>query len=110
MLCDLVNSIPEHEPVVVAGDFNDWRCKSHEVLLRKAGLSEVFTSIYGAPPRSFPAALPLLRLDRIFVRSAQFHAALVLPNKPWSRLSDHEPLKAVVTERTRRVYGNRVAG
>lgn len=97
MLCDLVNAIPETEPVVVAGDFNDWRCKSHEILLRQAGLNEVFTSIYGAPPRTFPAALPLLRLDRIFVRSAQFHAPLVLPSKPWSRLSDHKPLMAEVT-------------
>ncbi|MDQ2075784.1 endonuclease/exonuclease/phosphatase family protein [Marinimicrobium sp. ABcell2] len=95
-LCELVNSIPESEPVVVAGDFNDWRCKSQAVLLRQAGLHEVFTDIYGQPPRSFPAVLPMLRLDRIYVRSAQFHTPLVLPNKPWSHLSDHKPLMAEV--------------
>lgn len=96
MLCELVNSIPDHEPVVVAGDFNDWRRRAQSLLLRKAGLQEVFTQVYGLPSRSFPAAFPFLRLDRIYVRSAHSHSPLALPNKPWSHLSDHKPLLAEI--------------
>lgn len=96
MLCDLVNSIPKDEPVVVAGDFNDWRGRAERVLGGCAGLQEVFTLEQGRPARSFPAGWPLLRLDRIYVRSAGSHAPLVLPNKPWSHLSDHKPLLAEV--------------
>ncbi|WP_341937976.1 endonuclease/exonuclease/phosphatase family protein [Marinimicrobium sp. C2-29] len=96
MLCDLVNSIPAHEPVVVAGDFNDWRGRAQRVLAEQAGLQEVFTQEHGRPARSFPATWPLLRLDRIYVRSARSHAPLVLPNKPWAHLSDHKPLLAQI--------------
>ncbi|HEY7883314.1 MAG TPA: endonuclease/exonuclease/phosphatase family protein, partial [Cellvibrionaceae bacterium] len=33
-LCDLVNDIPLKEPVIVAGDFNDWRQLSQGILKR----------------------------------------------------------------------------
>jgi len=96
MLCDLVNSIPRNEPVILAGDFNDWRCKAERVLADRAGMQEVFTREQGRPAKSFPAAWPLLRLDRIYIRSAGSHAPIVLPNKPWSHLSDHKPLLAQI--------------
>jgi len=95
-LCELVNHIPEDEPVVVAGDFNDWRGRAQRLLAEQAGLREVFTHEYGRPARSFPAAWPMLRLDRIYVRSARGHAPVVLPRKPWSGLSDHKPLLAEI--------------
>ena len=44
--------------------------------------------------KTFPARLPLLRLDRIYVRNAGAHAPVVLPRRPWSHLSDHAPLVA----------------
>lgn len=96
MLCELVNGIPKREPVVVAGDFNDWRGKAQTLLRHRTGLQEVFTQVYGRPPRSFPAIFPVLPLDRIYVRSAESHMPVVLPNKPWSHLSDHKPLLAEI--------------
>ena len=96
MLCDLVNSIPAHAPVVVAGDFNDWRRRAHAVLEEGAGLHEVFVQANGQAARTFPARLPLLRLDRIYVRNAIGHAPVVLPAHPWSHLSDHAPLAAEI--------------
>ncbi len=96
-LCDLVHQgIPAHAPVVVAGDFNDWRLRAHGVLEEKAGLHEVFVQAQGQAARTFPARLPLLRLDRIYVRNAIGHAPVVLPNRPWSHLSDHAPLAAEI--------------
>lgn len=96
MLCEEVNAIPLGEPVIVAGDFNDWGQKAQDVLLEQAGLQEVFAQVYGKPAMTFPAAFPFLRLDRIYVRSADSHLPVVLPNKPWSHLSDHKPLLAEI--------------
>ena len=97
MLCDLVkNNIPAHAPVVVAGDFNDWRRRAHKLLEEGAGLHEVFVQANGQAARTFPARLPLLRLDRIYVRNAIGHAPMVLPLRPWSHLSDHAPLAAQI--------------
>lgn len=46
--------------------------------------------------RTFPASMPLLALDRIYVRNAAVHAPLELPRKPWDQLSDHAPLAAEI--------------
>jgi endonuclease/exonuclease/phosphatase family metal-dependent hydrolase len=95
LLCELVRGLPEDAPVVVAGDFNDWRRRAHRVL-QQAGLHEVFLNADGRSARSFPARFPLLQLDRIYVRNATVHAPLVLSRKPWSHLSDHLPLAAEI--------------
>jgi len=46
------------------------------------------------PPRTFPAAFPWLRLDRIYQRGFAVRSARVLRGKPWSQYSDHAPLLA----------------
>jgi len=97
LLCELIEkSIPADAPLIVAGDFNDWRLRVHSMLAARTGLSEVFAHSYGAAARTFPARLPVLRLDRIYVRNAEAHAPMVLPRKPWAHLSDHAPLAAEV--------------
>ena len=97
LLCDIVASqVPETAPLLVAGDFNDWRDRAHRVLQRCARLDEVFVHAHGRAARTFPARLPLLRLDRIYVRNAQSHRPVALPRHPWSRLSDHAPLAAEI--------------
>lgn len=95
-VCDLVRTFPVDEPVVLAGDFNDWRNRAHEVLRREVGLHEVFVQALGRAVRTFPAAMPLLALDRIYVRNASVHSPLSLPKKPWDKLSDHAPLAAEI--------------
>lgn len=95
LMCGLIDQqIPKDEPLVIAGDFNDWRLQAHRQLSRIDGLREVFVDAWGAPARTFPARLPILRLDRIYVRNAQAVRPRVLPAKPWNRLSDHAPLAA----------------
>jgi len=97
LLCDLIaRRVPERATLLVAGDFNDWRRRADPVLERRAGLREVFVCAHGRAATTFPAAFPLLQLDRIYVRNARAHAPLVLPRRPWSRLSDHAPLAAEV--------------
>ncbi|MFB4390673.1 MULTISPECIES: endonuclease/exonuclease/phosphatase family protein [unclassified Pseudomonas] len=94
LLLELLDSLPEQAPVIVAGDFNDWRLKADEVLGEH--LVEAFGKRFGTPARSFPARLPMLRLDRIYLRNALPGAAQVLSKYPWSHLSDHVPLAAEV--------------
>jgi endonuclease/exonuclease/phosphatase family metal-dependent hydrolase len=81
---------------VLAGDFNDWRNRAHDVLSREVGLQEVFVQASGRAVRTFPASMPLLALDRIYVRNAAVHSPLTLPKKPWDKLSDHAPLAAEI--------------
>jgi endonuclease/exonuclease/phosphatase family metal-dependent hydrolase len=96
-LCALVErEVPEHAPLVVAGDFNDWRLRAHARLASCAGLREVFVEHSGQAAKTFPARLPLLRLDRIYVRGVSALRPLALPSRPWTHLSDHAPLAAEV--------------
>lgn len=95
LLCELLDRLPPFEPVIVAGDFNDWR-KRADAQLAECNMAEVFTQAFGAPARSFPARLPLLCLDRIYIRNATAYLPKVLSRKPWSHLSDHVPLAVEV--------------
>ncbi len=64
-------SVPETGPLIVAGDFNDWLSKRSRVSARlrdELGMVEAFEEIEGFPARSFPSVLPVLTLDRIYVR------------------------------------------
>jgi len=97
LLCELVRSeVPDNAPLIVAGDFNDWRCKANAILEREIGLREVFQHAYGEPAKTFPSRFPILCLDRIYVRNASVHLPVVLPRRPWSHLSDHAPLVAEI--------------
>ena len=88
-----IREIPADAPLVVAGDFNDWRQKAD---LSSCGLKEVFIDAHGKPARTFPARLPLLALDRIYVRNVKIHNPQVLTTRPWSHLSDHVPLSVEI--------------
>lgn len=130
--------VPDDEPVLVAGDFNDWNNRLAPLFVQQLNLYEVFAIApnesahphnlrhsvarlrnslrsfpkplplaqrvhelgnNGAarltpPPRTFPAAFPWLRLDRIYQRGFAVRNARVLHGSPWRQLSDHAPLLA----------------
>jgi endonuclease/exonuclease/phosphatase family metal-dependent hydrolase len=84
-------------PLIIAGDFNDWRNEADVLLAERLGLSEIFGGTTGTsdvPVRSFPAKRPVLRLDRIYVRGFAVKQAKVHSGKPWSKISDHAALSA----------------
>jgi endonuclease/exonuclease/phosphatase family metal-dependent hydrolase len=94
-LCRMAEEkVPPQSPLIVAGDFNDWRHKAHAALWDQAGLDEVFKHANGRSAKTFPARFPLLGLDRIYVRNMLTHTPVALPTEPWSHLSDHAPLAA----------------
>lgn len=86
--------VPQDAPLIVAGDFNDWhwRHKATYELAHPLNMHEVFELLHGAPARSFPAAMPFLRLDRIYVRGFRVSHAHVHHGRAWSRISDHAAL------------------
>lgn len=96
LLCRTVQrEVPADAPLIVAGDFNDWRGRGHPRLL-DCGLHEVFERATGRLPRTFPARWPVLPLDRIYLRNARAREARVLADRPWAHLSDHAVLYAEV--------------
>jgi len=97
LMCNLIkHDVPEQAPLLIAGDFNDWRNRAHLPLEQCAGLREVFQHAHGRAAKTFPARFPMLQLDRIYVRNARVHKPMVLPRRPWSHLSDHAPLAAQI--------------
>ena len=58
MLADWTNALPEGEPVVVAGDFNDWRQRANHPLKVNAGLEEILPAHAVVPRERFRCASP----------------------------------------------------
>ena len=86
--------VPADAPLVVAGDFNDWHWRhraTHE-FAHPLNMHEVFEFDGGRPARSFPALLPLLCLDRIYVRGFSVRQANVQHRRGWRLSSDHRAL------------------
>ena len=112
--------IPAGAPVIIAGDFNDWRNQLSATLYARLGVREVFDA---RPPtgvreqmvhfvrdrlfessnpqaiadrparrvrtaRTFPALVPWLRMDRIYLRGFEVRDARVLRGPEWARLAD----------------------
>ncbi|WP_026638498.1 MULTISPECIES: endonuclease/exonuclease/phosphatase family protein [Bordetella] len=94
-LCALVRQIDDSAPVLVAGDFNDWRRRAGQ-LLAGCAMHDVYRGTLGREPRTFPARWPLLALDRIYVRNVTAARPVALASRVWRHLSDHAPLAAEV--------------
>ena len=90
----LQREVPDRAPLVVAGDFNDWRNLAGKRLAEELGLREALADRWGKPARSFPSAFPVLRLDRIYTRGFRVRHTHVHHGAIWSRLSDHAALSA----------------
>ncbi len=91
------SAVPRRGPLIVAGDFNDWRNRAGEYLARELGLYEVFERSEGRLARTFPAKMPILTLDRIYVRDLQVEGVRRHTGAPWSKMSDHVALAARLT-------------
>ena len=86
--------VPYNEPLIIAGDFNDWRGRAEHHLHRDLGVKEVFKNTYGSYARTFPAWMPVLSMDRIYFRGLDAVDCSHLYGQPWRSMSDHTPLLA----------------
>lgn len=94
-LCDRIQDhIPENAPLIIAGDFNDWRTHFESELEQNLGLREIFKTLRGNYAKSFPAWQPTLPIDRIYFRGFNPELCHRFYQAPWQKLSDHLPLYA----------------
>jgi len=94
---DYVRGIaPGREPAVNAGDFNEWRKRRHDVLETDLAMVDAGLSLHGRCQRTFPAALPVFPLDRVYLRGFKILKAQVLNKGPWKDVSDHAAFLAEV--------------
>lgn len=83
-------STDEH-PTLMCGDFNDWRNTLEPALLFPQGFTQA-TSPAGKF-RSFPAALPVISLDKVFhCEDITIESAHLVKTRQARQASDHLPL------------------
>jgi len=132
-------AVPAKAPLIIAGDFNDWRNTLSRRLCESIGVIEAFDALRPGMPRTqqavwyvrdrladlgvdvahesvrlprrvksartFPALVPWLRMDRIYLRGFQVKDAQVPRGAVWARLSDHSP---VIADLVRAAEGERM--
>lgn len=89
------NHISSQEPLVVAGDFNDWTQRAERHLCAELGLKEIFHTLEGKHARTFPIHFPVFPMDRIYYRKLKPVGCQRFIGNPWCQLSDHAPLYAI---------------
>lgn len=90
-------TVPAHEPLILAGDFNDWRLTAHRKIVKALQLQEVHECINGRIARTYPAFMPMLSMDRIYVRGLKITHCESTAGSHWRDFSDHKALIAEVT-------------
>ena len=98
--------VPDDCPLIIAGDFNDWRESVSMVFEQELGTKEVFMALHGKHAASFPAWFPFLRLDRIYLRGFKGIDARCFTQAPWDTLSDHGAIFAELESETDAVGGS----
>ena len=88
--------VPMHSPLIIAGDFDDWSSRAGRAFASRLHLHEVFEHHAGQSARSFPSWLPILRLDRIYVRGFNVSHVEVHAGVRFLKLSDHAILTATL--------------
>jgi endonuclease/exonuclease/phosphatase family metal-dependent hydrolase len=91
-----IAKLKESEPLIIGGDFNDWRGRVSPLLSARHGLREVHEVAHGRKARTFPSRLPLLAVDRIYYRGFDLEAATVLRDGVFRELSDHAAVFATL--------------
>jgi endonuclease/exonuclease/phosphatase family metal-dependent hydrolase len=87
--------VPAGEPLMVAGDFNDWSEKL-DAPMREIGLGRARDPAPAGWPAvhkpTFPALAPVFALDRVYLRGLRCRSTLVPRGAGWRKWSDHLPL------------------
>lgn len=92
-LCARISKmVPPEASIIIAGDFNDWRKSTSEVLKTKLQLKEAFMEVKGRYAMTFPSWFPCLSLDRVYYRNLKCTSAKIMNGDLWRKQSDHLPL------------------
>jgi len=97
-LCKRIDEhIPHDAPLIVAGDFNDWTGQAEKHFAQHLDLKEAYRTLHHRYAKTFPAWLPILKMDRIYYRGLEVTSCERPNKKHWKYLSDHAPLLATFT-------------
>jgi len=91
--------VPADEPLIVAGDFNEWRREKKNELETLLLMKDAGLQLYGHKLKTFPSVLPVFPLDRIYLRGFKALSASVIHKGSCARLSDHAGFFAEVERR-----------
>lgn len=86
--------VPPGKPLIIAGDFNDWKLDIDRHFKQVLGFKEVCTEVFGKPAKTYPAKMPVLQMDRMYYRNLSLRSAKVMDKLLWRHLSDHCALMA----------------
>lgn len=87
----ILNESDASMPLILAGDFNDWNQHAQKTLEPNLKVRDCYKDRHGTYAKTFPALLPLIALDRIYVRNAVVTDTQILQHVG---ISDHLPLVA----------------
>lgn len=82
------------DPVLLAGDFNDWRLELDRRIVNGLGFVNALGDHDPSVGRTWHARRPVFALDRIYIRNLKVERSGRFDGEPWSGLSDHLPLFA----------------
>jgi endonuclease/exonuclease/phosphatase family metal-dependent hydrolase len=85
----IAREVPDDEPLLVAGDFNDWG-SSVENAFKAVNL----LTLNKPRAATYPSRLPLVQLDYVYARGLALVDVQVPRGRVWWRMSDHLPLIA----------------
>lgn len=96
LLAELLHEKNGHakNPVVIAGDWNEWGSRLVQGVLRDHGFHLARTDAHGRRgPASFPSRRPFVALDRVLYREpARVHHVLCVRDEAAWKASDHLPV------------------
>ena len=81
--------VPDHAPLIIAGDFNDWSLRIDRKIRSALYVREAFFTAHGRHSRTYPASLPVLPMDRIYFRNLDLIDAHRQMDDRRGDLSDH---------------------
>jgi endonuclease/exonuclease/phosphatase family metal-dependent hydrolase len=101
------HSVLDNEPLIIAGDFNDWNLHVHHILCQGLELKDVIENTKNNIAdkryskrielgRTFPSLAPWFKLDRLYVRGFEVQDAHVKSGHIWQKRSDHMPIQATL--------------
>ncbi len=82
------------DPIIIAGDFNDWTGRLTSYLMNFFDIAE---NQGEDKLKTYPSFFPLLSLDRIFTKNIKLLSLERVSSQIWVGLSDHLPLKARIS-------------
>lgn len=98
-LADMISELTSpDDPVILAGDFNDWTGRVDPVICERADLVNAMLLLTMRERRTWSTRRPLWALDRVYYRNLHLAEITVLRGSPWDGLSDHFPVRAVFEE------------